>query len=211
MKISLGFNWAVVSFLLLGGCVTMEVARGVQSGRRALSVGNPKGAIPHFEAAARLAPDYVANYSSLQVGIRTYIGRAYYEAGEKEKALESLKQARKQYDDDYFARLYLGLAMSENGGREVGKSELDAGLRGLREWLETISARSMDGHYWDPGKSLYKMIVQTQELLKAKDVQWTQVAQNIGWLGQRFEEEPDRVRQDRKHDLQSSSRDSKSN
>ena len=193
-----------VVFLFLSGCVTMEVAREVQSGRRALNVGNPKGAVPHFEAAARLAPDYTATFSPLQTGIWTYVGRSYYEAGEREKALENLQRARKQYDDDYLAQLYLGLVMSESGSREIGKKEIEAGLRGLREWLETISARSMDGHYWDPGRSLRKTVVQTLGLVKAED-QWAQVAKNIRWLGKEFDEEPEKVRRDRRHDLESSS------
>ncbi len=69
----------------------------------------------HFEAAARQDPNYTTRFTLLNTGIWTYIGRAYYEIGEKEKALASLKPAKESSSDDYFARIYLGLVISQIG------------------------------------------------------------------------------------------------
>jgi tetratricopeptide (TPR) repeat protein len=204
------FALSIICVFLFSGCTAMTVTREVQSGRSALRVGNPKAAVSHFEAAASLDPDYVANYSSLEVGVWSYLGRAQYEAGDKARALDSFKRARREAEGDYFARTYLGLLMAQNGGREAGKKELEAGLRGLHEWLETIPARVEGGHYWDPSMTLRKTIVRTLDLLKAEKVPWTQVDENVRWLGQEFDDEPEKVRRDRRHDLESGSdRDSK--
>jgi tetratricopeptide (TPR) repeat protein len=207
-KIFVVFSLLLV--FLMSGCMLMRISSEVQSGRWALNVGDPKAAIPHFEAAAGLAPDYIANYDTLEIGIWSYVGRAYYEAGDKAKALEALKRARKQYEYDYFARTYLGLVMSENGSREAAKAELEGGLSGLQHWLETISGRIQGGHYWDPGRDLHKTIVQTRGLLNSENVQWAQVSKNVRWLGQAFDEEPERVRQDKRQDMSNESKGGKS-
>ncbi len=185
------FRLLYLFVFFLSGCVSMEVAREVQSGRIALQKANPKGALPHFEAAARLNPDYVTDFTPLDVGIWTYIGRAYYEIGEKEKALVSLRRARDHHGSDYIGRLYLGLLMAQNGKREEGLAELDSGLKGLKVWLETLPSGSDEGRYWDPGGYLGNAISQTLTVLQAREINWTEVGANVEWLGKEFDEEID--------------------
>jgi len=210
MKISLGFKLAVVSFLLLSGCVAMQVEREVQSGRRALSIGDPKAAVPHFETVGRLDPDYLTRYSPLQIGIWTYIGRSYYEAGDREKAVEGFKRAKERYGDDYLARAYLGAIMAENGQRESGAKEIEVGVGGLKSWLEALPGRSLDGKYWDPGRSMVKTMGETLALLRAEKVDWKQVNENVRWLGRNLDEEFEKARRDRDRDL-SNGEDARSN
>jgi tetratricopeptide (TPR) repeat protein len=189
-----------IVFLSLSGCVAMQVEREVQSGRTALRLNNPKAAIPHFEVAAGLAPDYLSNFSPLQISIWTYIGRAYYEAGDRTKALESFKRARERYSDDYLARAYLGAIVTETGQRAEGVKEIEIGLSGLKTWLETLPGRSLDGKYWDPGRHMVNAMAETLSLLRAEKADWKQVGENVRWLGRNLDEEIEKARRDRDRD-----------
>lgn len=175
-------------------------------GRAALRVGSPKAAVPHFEAAARLDPNYITNFSPLQVGIWTYLGRAYYEAGDHAKALENLRRARERYSDDYLARIYLGLIMAQNGQRAEGAKEIELGLQGLKAWLETLPGRSSEGIYWDPGRYMVKTMAETLTLLGVEKVDWRRVSENSRWLGRKLDEEVEEARRDRHRDQVGSGR-----
>ncbi len=132
-----------VFFLLIfaGSCATIRVSTEVQSGRSALKLGQPKEALTQFEAAAAQDPNYTTRFTLLTTGIWTYVGRAYYEIGEKEKALASLKRAKDSSSNDYVGRIYLGLVMAQTGNTRGGKVELEAGLKGLAAWLEGLPGR----------------------------------------------------------------------
>ena len=189
-----------VSFLILfflSSCATLQVSTNVQSGRKALKQDQPKEALTHFEAAARVNPNYTTRFTLLNTGIWTYVGRAYYEAGEKEKALESLKRAKKSSSRDYFASIYLGLVMAQNGRRKAGITELQSGLKGLGNWLDNITWEGVDGQYWDPDGHLKKGIVQTQGLLREENINIAKVNENVRWLGKEFEEEIEEVKDDK--------------
>lgn len=195
---------AICGFFFLSGCVAMQVGEEVQSGRAALRVGSSKAAVPHFEAAARLNPDYITNFSPLQVGIWTYLGRAYYEAGDYAKALENLRRARERHSDDYLARIYLGLIMAQNGQRAEGAKEIEVGLQGLKAWLETLPGRSSEGIYWDPGRYMVKTMAETLTLLGAEKVDWRRVSENSRWLGRKLDEEVEEARWYRDRDKEGS-------
>lgn len=184
----------ICGLFFLSGCTAMEVARQVQSGRAALRVGSPKAAIPHFEAGARLSPDYITNFSPLQVGIWTYLGMANYDAGDRTKALEHLKRARDRYSDDYLARAYLGMIMAEMGQSQEGAKEIEVGLNGLKSWLEALPGRSLDGKYWDPGRYMVRTMAETLALLRVERVEWTKVRENVRWLGRQLDEELEKAR-----------------
>jgi len=145
------FLLGLYALLAFSGCVTLDVAREVQAGRSALRVGNPQAAIPHFEAAARQRPEYVTDFTMAHIGVWTYVGRAYYEAGDTANAEASLKRAVVQNARDFFAKSYLGLVRVDGGGREEGRRELEAGLKGLRSWLDQVPGRSREGKYWGSG------------------------------------------------------------
>ena len=189
---------SLLFLFLLGGCATLEVAREVQNGRRAMQLGNPKAAIPHFEAAAQLDPDYLTDFTLLDIGIWSYVGMAQFEQGEQGKALASFKEAKQRHREDHFARVFLGLVMSQNGDRRTGKGELVDGLKGLGQWLDTIrySARTHTGELWDPGDYLRKEIGETLTLLQAEEVDWRAINESVVSLARNFDDEIDEVKRD---------------
>lgn len=180
--------------LFLSGCAATEAAREVQMGRRALRQGNPRAAVSHFDAAARIDPDYKTNYEPIPVGVWTYIGRAYYEAGEMERALENLRRAKERHRDDPFAPLYLGTVMAREGQEREAPKEVESGLKGLELWLENIRRHSQYGKYWDPGRYLTGNVEGTLSMLRAERIDWKKVEENVNWLGKRFDDELEEAR-----------------
>jgi len=193
----------VLVFIFVSSCATLQVSKEVQSGRIAMHIENPKAAIPHFEAAAQEDPNYITDFTLLDIGIWTYVGMAYYQAGEKEKALENFKQAKQRHREDHFARVFLGLLMSQDGQRREGKAELVAGLNGLGSWLDTIrhSARTRTGELWDPGDYLAREIGQTLKLLQAEEVNWRAINENVVRLARNFDDEIDEVKRDKQFEI----------
>jgi tetratricopeptide (TPR) repeat protein len=184
------------SFFFFVACgPTMQVANEVQSGRAELRLSNPKSAISHFEQAGRLNPGYITDFTPLKIGVWTYAGRAYYESGERDKALVSLKRAREQHHDDYVASLYLGILLIQEGrSQPEGAKLVEEGLTALHAWLEAVPSTIQEGRFWDPGGYLRKTMSQTLAMLRAKQTDWKAVTENVGWLGQKLDEEIEEVR-----------------
>jgi len=186
----------VFSFLL-GGCTTLEVAREVQSGRRAMQLGDSQAALGYFEAAARANPDYLTDFTLLDIGIWSYVGMAQYSEGEQGKALASFKQAKQRHREDHFARVFLGLVMSESGDRRKGKEELVGGLNELGQWLDTTRHSTRTGELWDPGDYLAQEIGQSLKLLQAEEVNWRAINESMVTLARNFDDEIDEVKRDK--------------
>ena len=191
----------IFPFLILYGCASLQVATEVQSGRHALQRGQPKMALSHFETAVRLKPDYVTDFTHLNVGIRSYIGRAYYEMGELERALASLNQARAHSEYDYQGRLYLGLVLVKRGARSEGLKEIEAGLGGLGDFLERLPSRFDDGIYWDLSGRIRKVIAQNIQMIGGKDIDMPFLIANAEWVGKKIDEEIDDVRDLKRNDF----------
>ena len=191
-----------IFFLLIfaGGCATIQVSTDVQSGRSALKLGQPKEALTYFEAAAAQDPNYTTRFTLLNTGIWTYVGRAYYEIGEKEKALASLKRAKESSSDDYVARIYLGLVMSQNGRSRESIAELEAGLKGLGDWLDTTRHSSQEGQFWDPWNHIADSISKTKKMVQAERPDWQGITANVEWLGKALEKEIEEVKNDERID-----------
>ncbi len=206
MKFTFSYIMPFFVLIFLSSCATVQVSKNVQSGRRALKLNEPKEALTHFEAAARVNPNYTTRFTLLNTGIWTYVGRAFYELGEKEKALASLKRAKESFSGDYFASIYLGLVMAQNGRRREGIAVLESGLKGLGNWLDNITWQGFDGQYWDPDGHLKKGILQTQELLREEIINIAKVDENVRWLGREFEEEIEDVRDDKRREREDDDR-----
>jgi len=131
------------SLLLLSGCASFQVAGEVQTGRQALLAGKPDVALVHFQRAAQLDPDYQLHFTSFPQGVWTYVGRSYYNLGKLSEARQAFERTRSRYEQDALARLYLGLILVQEGNRQKGLKECEAGLRGLRDWLELSRATRM--------------------------------------------------------------------
>jgi len=189
MRRILILNWFLFALVVAAGCANVNVSKEVFSGRNALRLAKANEAVAHFEAASRLDPNYVSGFVPMDIGIWTYLGRAYYEAGNKEKALESLKRAKASGANDYFARIYLGLVMSQSGAQRDGGVELEAGLKGLAVWLETLPGRLAEGRFWDPSGKLADTIATTRKMLLSERLNWQAITDNVEWLGKEFEKE----------------------
>ena len=194
MKIFYNYAVPVFGLFFLSSCATIQVSREVQSGRSALKLNQPKAALAHFEAAAAQDPNYTTRFTLLNTGIWTYVGRAYYAIGEKEKALASLKRAKESSSDDYVGRIYLGPVMAQTGNTRDGKAELEAGLKGLADWLESLPGTGRKGERWDPDHRIADGISQTRKMLQEERPDWQGIAANVEWLGRELEEEIEEVK-----------------
>ncbi len=169
-------------------------------GRDALLKGNPKAALPNFEAIAQSNPNYRNCAQGLCIGIWTYLGRTYHELGNNQKALESLKKGKGRHWQDRFNKIYLGLVTAQTGQTKEGTAELDAGLKALGAWLSSFAGRGTTGQYWDPGGNLQKAIADTRDLLQGDKINWDKVNKYVHWLGVNFEQEVRDVHRDKQND-----------
>ena len=186
-------------FLLLlsltAGCANFHVAGQVASGRDALLQENPKLALARFRTAAEMDPDFYLNWSLLQQGVWTYVGRAYYATGDTGEARKALEKATSRYSWDNMAKLYLGLVLLRENDRARGLKEMDAGLVGLYDWLNYVNMwQRPDGDYWDPGGYIRVNIDRTRALIQAKDTPMPEVIAAGEYIGWRMEKEIDLAR-----------------
>ncbi len=182
--------------ILLSGCVAYQVGGDMQQGRLALMYGDPKVALAHFQRAADSDPDYLLNFSLLDEGVWTYVGRAYYAMEKLPEAQQALMRARSRHEQDHLAKLYLGLALMRDGDRQRGLRETEGGLKGLGDWLEDVQRNLQEGIFWDPGGELRREIQKSLAMIKGRDIIWTELIASGEWLGQGFEEEIDLAKRD---------------
>jgi tetratricopeptide (TPR) repeat protein len=191
----------------ISGCAAFHVGGEIQSGRQALRYGDPKIALAHFQRAAALNPDYLLDFSLLDQGVWTYVGRAHYATGNLSEARKALEQARSRHDRDHLAKLYLGIVHARDGDRAKGLKEIESGLKGLGDWLDYLEMNRNDGRYWDPAKHLRSEIQKDITMISGKDINWQALIASGEWLGREFEEEIDRARRDKRRDRDDDGRD----
>ncbi len=110
MKIIYPLGWLSI-FIFLSGCAAFEVGGEIQAGRLALMKGEPNIALAHFQRVTQSDPNYLTQFTPLQQGVWTYVGRAYYDAGKLPEARQALERARFLHEKDSLAKLYLGLTL----------------------------------------------------------------------------------------------------
>ena len=195
----MGVAVGLVIFSLAGiltGCAGFQVAGQFQTGRQALLINQPETALAYFLAAADRDPDFVYQSVYFQEGIWTYVGRTQYATGKFNEARQSLERALAKDQDDNMARLYLGLTLARSGDSTRGVKEIEAGMKGLHDWLEYIeSARPFEA-YWDPTREIRGAIEKDLDKIATKDFDLQQLIADGEWLGQRMESEIDRARRD---------------
>jgi len=192
---------ALLAFVLfLQGCVAYQVGGDIQKGRMELLYGDPKIALGYFERAAELDPDYRLNYTIFPEGVWSYVGRANLAAGNVPEARKALERARTR-DEDNLAKVYLGLVLTRQGERDLGRQSIEAGLKGIYEWYDYVQFYHVDGQYWDPGKQLRKSIQSNLAGLTSRGSDSPELVQNIALLGREIEMEIDRAKDHRDLDL----------
>ncbi len=129
-------------------------------------------------------------------GIWTYVGRSQYNLGRLAEARQSLEKALSIYPDDYLARIYLGLTLLRTGEDSRGLKELESGMKGLYDWLEYMNRTRPFSSFWDPLGEIRSELEKDLKMVSSKDVDRQQLIASAEWLGQKMEEEIDRVRRD---------------
>jgi len=203
LKISL-CSMLFLLFLVSHASIAFSFGEGrkIMRGRDALLDGNPKAALPNFEAIAQSDPNYINCAQGLCIGIWTYLGRTYHEVGNNQKALESLKKGKgRHHQPDRFNKIYLGLVMAQTGQTKEGTAELDAGLEAMGAWLSSFAGRGITAQYWDPSGDLQKAIADTRNLLQGDKINWDKVKKDVHWLGVNFEQEVRDVHRDKQDDI----------
>ncbi len=195
-KITIYSSYAILLLLFVIGCAS-EAGRQLITGRTALMDGNPKAALPKFEAISQSNPNYINCINLYCVGIWTYLGRTYHEIGDNFKAVESLNNGRGRHSSDKFAQIYRGLVKAPVSPLFPVQSELDAGLEALNAWLVDLPDSHPDGQYWDTDGRLRKGIAETRKILKAERNNWGKVQKHVQWLAVNFEMEAREVLQDK--------------
>ena len=190
----------VVSLMFFFGCAAFQLRGEIQSGRNELLWGSPKKALAHFQRAAEINPHYVTDFTEFEQGVWTYVGRAHYKLGEIEKAQEALNRALREHPKDPLAQTCLAAVLLRQGDRQKGMTQAQTGLVSLRDWLRYMDRYKPDGHYWDPGMKLENNIDELLAMIEAKDVSAKELISGLEWLGREFEQEIDRVKEDKRDD-----------
>ena len=181
---------------LLAGCASFQAATDVQSGRQALLINKPEQALAYFEQAAENNPGYIYNAYYFSEGVWTYVGRTQYSLGKLQDAHRSLERALSVYPDDNLARLYLGLTLARGNDRGGGLKEINAGMKGLNDWLEHINATHPITAFWDPTHQIRAELQKDLAMIRGRDIDWPALIASGEWIGKQMEEEIDRVRRD---------------
>lgn len=192
----MGTARSLALILMLSGCASYQVAGEVQSGRRALLINNPEQALAYFQQAAESNPNYIFESGLFREGVWTYVGRAQYATGRLEEARQSLERALAVYKDDYLARIYLGLTLARSNDRSNGLKEIESGMKGLHDWLEYINTSRPFTSYWDPRREIRSELEKDLAMISGKDIDWAQLTASAEWIGQKMEDEIDKVKRD---------------
>lgn len=180
----------------MAGCAACGASGRFQAGREALLANDPERALAYFLEAATSDPKYVYRSMHFSEGIWTYVGRTQYATGKYNDARQSLELALAHDKDDNLAELYLGLTLARSGDFSRGLKEIEAGMRGLYDWLEYIDrSRPFEG-YWDPTREIRKAIDNYLAASSGGDYGRGQLIPDAEWVGQAMENEIDRARRD---------------
>jgi len=183
-------------FFLLSACAGFQTAGQVQSGRRELLINNPEQALGYFQQAAQSNPNYIFQQELFREGIWTYVGRTQYATGRLQEARQSLERALSIYQDDYLARLYLGLTLARSGDHSRAVKEIENGMKGLHDWLDYMNASRPYTAFWDPLREIRNEIESDLAMISGKDIDWTKLVASGEWIGRKMEDEVDKVRRD---------------
>jgi tetratricopeptide (TPR) repeat protein len=195
MKRQSSLVWiSILPFLY--SCASDRLA--MHTGRQALLVNKPDVALTYFQQVAETDPKYVMRFNGVfQEGVWTYVGRAHYLAGQLPEARQSLEKAVAQHNDDYLARLYLGLTLARSGDQPGGLKDIESGMKGIYDQLEWIVTHTTTpGQFWDVRGEIRSEIQGNLAMIAGKDIDWPKLIASAEWVGKKFEEESDVARQD---------------
>jgi tetratricopeptide (TPR) repeat protein len=194
-KYSLVLLFTIVS---LSGCARMHAGTDVILGRQALLVDKNETAQTYFQNAARISPNYTYWSVGLLQGVWSYVGRTEYLTGRYPQARQSLERAlsANRNENKDIARLYLGMTLAREGDRQRGVKEIEAGMRGIHDWLDYVNQAYAYtyGKYWDATQEIRSTIRTDLAMISGRDVDLQRLIAEGEWLGIRMELESDRAK-----------------
>ena len=159
-------------------------------------MGDSETALGYFNAVAEQDPNYVNVIQNYRESVWTYLGRAQYETKRYQEAPKSLERALSLNKDDSSARLYFGLTLMRTGDMSRGVKEVEAGMKGLYDWIEYMNRTRPFQSFWDPTRQIRKQIDLDLAAIATRDFKPEQLIADAEWIGKMFEEELDKVRDD---------------
>ena len=206
MKIALRrYSLAYLLFaIFVAGCGgSFQTAGYVTQGRQALFRGDYQSALVLFQSAVQTDPNYIYG-SELREGTLSFLGRAQYLNGQLAPARDTLQKALAEHKSDNVARLYLGLTLARLGDRQSGLRQIEAGLKGIRDFLNYITtAFSQEfGQYWDPNRTIRNAIESALAMISGGNFDWPTLITAGERIGMQIEEEVDRARRDQEQQQQ---------
>ena len=180
--------WLIAATLLVG-CAAFDTSVDISSGRIALINQNYAQALPRFEAAAHLNPDYVTTFTEFPENVWTYVGRSYYGLGDLKRARGALDLSVQKHPDAILGHVYLGLVQMRQGQVKEGLVNADKGLKLLHQWFERLDATSQYSSYWDPSSVIRNTTSDLIQQIHSGEVPWQQIASKLDWVGMRMERE----------------------
>jgi tetratricopeptide (TPR) repeat protein len=184
--------------VLLAACAAFQGAGDIAQGREAMFTGNYKAALGHFQSAEQVDPNYIYG-TELREGVSSYLGRAQYLTGNYAQARQTLEKALSQDKDDNVARLYLGLAWARQGEGQTGLQDIDAGMKGIYDFVDYITDtfRFSYGRDWDPGRDIRSGIERDRAMIASGKIDWPTLIADGESIAMKIEREPDIVRRER--------------
>ena len=181
----------------LSACAAFQGAGDIAQGREAMFAGNYEAALGHFQSAEQVDPDYVFG-TELREGVLSYVGRAQYLNGNYPQARQTLEKALSQDKDDNIARLYLGLTSARQGERQKGLQDIDAGMKGIYDFVNYITDnfRFSFGQDWDPGRDIRSSIEKDRAMIASGKIDWPTLIADGESIAMKIEREPDIVRRE---------------
>jgi tetratricopeptide (TPR) repeat protein len=197
-----------VALLLLAvffsGCGgSFQTGGDIAQGRQAMFRGDNQAALGYFQAAAQTDPNYIWG-TELREGTLSFVGRAQYLNGQLAPARDTLQKALAQHQSDNLARLYLGLTLARQGDRQAGLRDIEAGMKGIKDFLNYITttfALSF-GRFWDPAQAIRKSVDTNLAMIAKGNFDWPTLISNSETLAMNFEQEPDNARAQQESQMQ---------
>lgn len=198
--------FALVS--LLAGCGPGFQAGGdIARGRQAMFMRDYQGALGYFQSAAQTDPSYIYG-TELREGTLSFLGRAQYLNGQLAPARDTLQKALAQHRTDHLARLYLGLTVARLGDRQSGLRDIQAGLKGIGDFLNYITTAfaNLFGQFWDPTQAIRKSVNDNLAMIARGNFDWPTLIANAETIAMKFEQEPDNAQEQERQQIEMNQR-----
>lgn len=195
------FGWLSGVLFFFYGCASVQISQQIQAGRLALLINRPEEALPHFQQAVQMDPNFIMDFGVYREGAWTYVGRAQYLTGKLPEARQSLERALALDPNDNLAKLYLGLTLARSGDHTAGLRQIESGMTGLYDWLEYVARNTRYGKFWDPLREIRNEIQKNLNMLSSERIDWEQLISGGEWVGYKMEDEINRARDDERRSL----------